>query len=317
MRPLRSCLILLTTLLVGCGQTIYKPAPGGLIAPEGAVIRAEDGSFELAAGTPFSPPFQMKCAGSDKEVKTGKINVANVDEWIQGGARRVRVALPGREEALFGVLALCQLEQGAIGAAAEAVRIQIGAEEREAVEHGLIVALAEKVSHNRPGFDAWRLGWVLFLHDRPFPPAPDPARRAKAACDFVGYVDDDADLAALQRQTEAPLILLDQAAFTCPCRSEKAAASAEGRRYDHHIEPLPEFHAPEEPKAPPVAAAPVKPDPPIHPQRFYWSQVQKPWCASHSFPCRDDVRLLNVQGGALSYLEGTQRLPANNDCIPR
>jgi hypothetical protein len=45
--------------------TVYIAVEKGIIVTPGITITAEDGSFELVSGKPFTPPFQMKCYGSE------------------------------------------------------------------------------------------------------------------------------------------------------------------------------------------------------------------------------------------------------------
>ena len=155
--------------LAGCvPATVYVPVRQVSMVGEGITIRAVDGGFALQAGAPFAPPFQMKCVGSGRTVKTEQIGWGDYEQWRQGGARPVQVTVPGRAEPLHGLLAICEKLQGTVGPAADFYRIELENADIDAAAHGLLTVRFELAPIGDGSYDDYAVAWALFLHDKPY-----------------------------------------------------------------------------------------------------------------------------------------------------
>lgn len=155
-------------LLTGFIFTEYVPVDHGEIATPGVVIEAEDGAFTLRAGDSFRTPFQFKCSGSSGSVADRRLNIWTAPSWLAGGARKVRVTLPGSAQSFHGVLGFCQIDKRSYGPGRHAHRIRLTDEEMDAVKEGRRVMVREKVPFKEFGDTFERPLWVLFLSEDPF-----------------------------------------------------------------------------------------------------------------------------------------------------
>jgi hypothetical protein len=161
----------LATLVAGCRAEVQtRPMERGDVAMDGVVIRAGDNSFTLDSGRLFTPPFQAHCYNLPNEQELMPANLteaASAGEAL--GGRRVTVAIPGREQPLFGLLVLCDVPERARGPASRSYRIVIPAEYVAQAQGGRVSVVYERVTRlSLDGQERWWYGWVLWLSDEPF-----------------------------------------------------------------------------------------------------------------------------------------------------
>ena len=147
--------------VIGCvEQTTYRleyQVQDGVVATPGVVIEAEEEpSFRLEAGRPFHTPFFSQCSYP---------TVENWAENEQHGARRVRVFHPGLHQALYGVLALCKIENDYKGAAARSLRLEVPQARVDATDGGRMSYVTELYEVKGQSFPAW----TLWLSREPIP----------------------------------------------------------------------------------------------------------------------------------------------------
>lgn len=158
--------------------------PNGEIATPGVTITAQDGSFTLKNGAEFAAPFHAnlwarkdQSAGSllfgAPKVRQGSETFAastlrnDYEEAVKRGAKRIRVAYPGLEQPLYGILALNVAPTGAYGPAARYYRIEVPQQYVEAARGGAVSVVYEVMNY-RGESSGSGYSWVLWLSDRPF-----------------------------------------------------------------------------------------------------------------------------------------------------
>jgi hypothetical protein len=146
--------------------TVYIPVGKGIIVTPGITIAAEDGSFELVSGKPFTPPFQMKCYGSEGIMSGITLpTYYEAHKYLTGGAKRVVVTQEGKDRPLYGMLVFCMVYDTSYGLGATSYEIRIDSEKIEAPMAGGYSEVFEKVYFKELGMklDSYAPGWVLYL----------------------------------------------------------------------------------------------------------------------------------------------------------
>jgi hypothetical protein len=147
------CFIL---LLTACAP-LWQPVKEGVVITPGVQIEALDGEFFFWAGETFKPPFQ-----SWTRLDIPNLTADNYRVALRGGARRVKVLLPGSVP-LYGVLALEPLP--ASGAPnGRGYQIDIAAQCAAEAAAGVPCVCYEAVESDQG--PQWI--WALWLSDRPF-----------------------------------------------------------------------------------------------------------------------------------------------------
>ncbi len=142
----------------GCAGS-WHDVDQGFIKTSGVMIEAEDGSFLLRSGKLFKPPFQSKGTYWAEKPPTALSYKAECN-----GCRNVRVIVPGRKNALYGVLRLDKVAVGSSGPGSVSYYIKIGPQYIKEATDGNVTVLYEKVKNDTRG---WQTGWVLWLSDMP------------------------------------------------------------------------------------------------------------------------------------------------------
>lgn len=185
-------------------QLRFGRVPSGLVATPGVRIAAEDGSFTLGDGAPFTPPFDL--AGECP----AKPEAEFPEDGLAAGARRVDVTVPeamaqaaGVPTVVHGLLALCGVPPGATGAATRQYAIQVPTNRLRDTSGGRVSVVYEPFLFGSG--DAGGAAWILWLSQAPFPDVPSPraytsTARAYLALDRQRF---DSEEAARQRAAEA------------------------------------------------------------------------------------------------------------------
>lgn len=141
----------------------FRPVPGAVVATDGVTITAEDNSFRLTAGQPFTPPFSqgdncLLAPASD-----------NYGQAIATGARPVVIDLANGRR-LYGLLSLCGAPVTATDPATRSYRIQVPEDYIAATSGGRVSMVFEPFTSGAPSAKAW----ILWLSETSF--AREPAR---------------------------------------------------------------------------------------------------------------------------------------------
>jgi hypothetical protein len=169
--------VLLTS---ACFNANFVRVPSGELATKGVTITSEDGTFKVTAGQTFQSP--ARCVGRDQDEYTDALRVehgnflSHTYSWqptadsyprsLRHGAFRVRVAVPGMSEPLYGVLALyCVVDQfDAPGA--KSYLLQVPQSYVDATSEGRVSVVFETIN-NLQGEPLPT--WALWLSRRPLP----------------------------------------------------------------------------------------------------------------------------------------------------
>jgi hypothetical protein len=155
--------LLAWSVVAGCGAPVFREVPEGKVATPGVTITAASGAFELRAGQPFRPPFFAR----DCLVTA---TAENYPAARQMGAQPVRVTVPGRDQPLHGLLALCRVHPDATGPATRQYLIRVPQSYIDATSGGRVSVLFEETniggnySDGHHSYDAWQ----LWLSEGPF-----------------------------------------------------------------------------------------------------------------------------------------------------
>ena len=184
-------LLTLTTLcgilvLTGCVVTVPPAELPSRIVPrhvamltEGAEITAENSDWKLAGTDPVKPPF---LSDGPQQVPSDGILDA-YDEFLATGAELVRIRVPGREKALYGVLHLGRVFETSLETSAKRTyRISIPPNRVADALGGQVSVVYQPYSYQREAVASDPAGnqfyvkkkdssasWVLWLSDAPFP----------------------------------------------------------------------------------------------------------------------------------------------------
>jgi hypothetical protein len=155
------CLAMMGT--VAC-STWVQPRYGE-VAPPGLTITAEDGSFTLTAGERFTPTFVVEsdltalCAWNPE-----RPDLERVGDYLDAGARRVRVRHPAYDGELYGVLALCEVPDDT-GVASRSYSIEVAdsyATETEGGRRTVVFGVVPCADYSECH------PWLLWLSREPF-----------------------------------------------------------------------------------------------------------------------------------------------------
>jgi hypothetical protein len=148
-----------------------------MIATQGVTIAAEDGSFTLRSGVPAAVPFMNATNGIGIHGENAPIIDLYKEAWANKWARKVTVAVPGREKPLYGLLLLSMVFADGVGPATRSYQITIPETYIAAASGGRISVVYEKYnvkSENSTVDSPWGTttlvpkNWVLWLSDMPF-----------------------------------------------------------------------------------------------------------------------------------------------------
>ena len=138
----------------------YPQPTRGEVVTSNVTIIDEAGQFELRAGEVWRPPFDQ---GPDCVLNP---DASLPDAGVVSGARRVRVHVPGRREALYGLLSLCGAPPDATGPATRNYQIESPQSYVDATNGGRVSVVFE------PHQGQWAYGepksWILWLAQAPF-----------------------------------------------------------------------------------------------------------------------------------------------------
>ena len=173
------------------------PAPATLrpkflsILTEGVMIEGQEENWEIVAGDPVEPPFASEWPGGKPVAATGDL-LEKHGAFVEGGARRCRVKVPGRAKPLYGVLALLPVfESSSSSSARRTFRISIPAERIEQALGGQVSVVFEPYPYTfryiakNPADEEYYAettaeapSWVLWISDAPF--AGGRSKKSKA-----------------------------------------------------------------------------------------------------------------------------------------
>jgi len=164
-------LLLLTSFLLlfaGCSTTTYnRTISKGKIEDSNIIITARDNSFKLQGE--FTSPFQSSTRYNSLEMRDKELPKA-YKLALHHGARHVRVKVPGRNEELFGVLALDKADQDGIGPGTQSYKIIIPQPYIDAAREGKISVVYEYYHLKNDGFidvgDIKERSWILWISDK-------------------------------------------------------------------------------------------------------------------------------------------------------
>lgn len=146
---------------------------GTLVNPD-VTIAAKDGSFTIAGGSQFSPPFQADIWSTNNY--RASLHDNNIVEGFTAGraagGKDVLVTVKGRERPLHGVLVLSQVYNSVSGPAARSYQIVIPQDKIDAAYAGRTSVAFENGVYNMTysnGYSqplAWRT-WIIWLSATP------------------------------------------------------------------------------------------------------------------------------------------------------
>ena len=138
----------------------------GLLTSSSVTIRAEDGSFVLEGGKPFTPPHSIDTYNNGLTDFWNDSTVANNHVQALGlGGTRVLVEFAGQPDPLYGVLLLSQVHDDTPD---ESYTIQIDPGLAAAAQDGRIAAQWQRYTYDEDEGSSW-FAWVLWVSDRPLP----------------------------------------------------------------------------------------------------------------------------------------------------
>ncbi|MHC5022030.1 MAG: hypothetical protein ACYTGX_18375 [Planctomycetota bacterium] len=178
--------------LAGCASgpppaTYVKPKYVSMLT-DGVAIHDEAGAWTITGSDPVAPPFYSEAFNWDP-AEGGTID--RFDDALLMGARKVKVEYPGLEKPLYGVLAICPINESTTESSAKrayrmavpesyvqqarGARISVVYQPYKIVvterPGGLFIfgalakAAEQKSSHNR-------VSWILWMSDAPFASEP-------------------------------------------------------------------------------------------------------------------------------------------------
>ncbi len=152
----------------GCSTTTYnKTISQGKIEDNNIIITARDNSFRLQGE--FDSPFQSSTRYNSLEMRDSELPKA-YKLALHHGARHVKVSVPGRDEELFGVLALDKADQDGIGPGTQSYKIIIPQPYIDAAKDGKISVVYEYYHLKNDGFidvgDIKERSWILWFSDK-------------------------------------------------------------------------------------------------------------------------------------------------------
>jgi hypothetical protein len=179
---------LVTCVSVGCQSTPVSYTQPGFVAmlTDGVTIYGEQEGWAITGSDPAPPPFTGRFLPFDP-TQDGTI------DWYQraidhGGAQRVHVAYPGLKRPLYGVLALCPIDDSTTESSVKrAYRIEVPASYVQQARGAMISVVYQPYKIRSGGgsggvFAIFAVGktegeasggpsrasWILWLSDAPF-----------------------------------------------------------------------------------------------------------------------------------------------------
>lgn len=148
----------------GWAGSMTTRVAGGTVATPDVEIMAENGSFVLVAGSPFTTPASIQCRPNPAPENYGDAEAA--------GATRVRVRYPGLATPLYGIIAFCQIADSYRGSASRSYRVEVPQSYVDATDGGRVSTVFEQYTVDNVVMPAW----ILWLSRESMPPqAPTPA----------------------------------------------------------------------------------------------------------------------------------------------
>lgn len=132
-----------------------KAVHEGVVGTPGVAIWAPDSTFLLESGRPFQAPFVSE---------GGCVRGARAGDYMRAkelGARPVVVKIPGAEQPLYGLLALCRVPSLATGPSSRSFNIRVPDAKLAETEGGLV-----SLVHEYTNFEDYPL-WQLWLARTP------------------------------------------------------------------------------------------------------------------------------------------------------
>ena len=154
-------------LFSGCSTTIYtKQIPNGIIADNGVIISARDGSFKLQGE--FAPPFASSSHYHSLNIGGEKL-IKGYNRALDFGAKHVLVKVPSSQKELYGVLALEDVDERGYGPGTASYKIIIPDPYVKAANGGKISVVYEyyhiKDDALFDNSNIKKCSWVLWLSD--------------------------------------------------------------------------------------------------------------------------------------------------------
>ena len=160
-------LSIILTIFSGCATTTYtKPIPNGKIDNSEIVITAQDNSFVIQGE--FKAPFESRVHYHSFNISGQKL-IKGYHRALQFDAKHVRVKVPYKEEALYGVLVLDNADNRGIGSGTKSYKIIIPKPYVDAASDGKISVVYEYYHLKNDGLtdlsDVKKYSWILWLSD--------------------------------------------------------------------------------------------------------------------------------------------------------
>ena len=179
--PLGHLALLLASVLVTCVSVGCQSPPASYTQPgfvtmltDGVTIHGEEGGWAITGSDPAKPPFKGRFLWLDP---TSDGTIDRYQHALdQGAARRVRVSYPGGKRPLYGVLALCPIDDSTTETSVKrAYRIEVPASYVQQAR-GAMISVVYQPYKLSGGGGLWgksagggsRASWILWLSDAPF-----------------------------------------------------------------------------------------------------------------------------------------------------
>ena len=148
----------------GCASQTKIVKYGNIATPQ-VMIEAVDGSFSIASGKQFAPPFHSDTSKFKIHTNSSNIVEEYKDALEKHGAKRVRISVKGHERDFHGILLLSNIYENGVGPATRSYQIQLPPMYIEAAKGGKISVVYEMYERKRGGKAK---SWVLWISDIPF-----------------------------------------------------------------------------------------------------------------------------------------------------
>jgi hypothetical protein len=165
MKTRYSIVMALLLLLAACAsprphKTIWWPIYTGVVQTPGVTIRAQDGSFVWKSGKVFNTPAFVDNEAWFRKMPTSETYVKSCDQHC----KRVRVTVPGRRKALYGIIHLANRSEHSTGPATRSYQIQVPDRYVREASGGRVSVVYEYAKNSTTGRQTT---WVLWLSDMP------------------------------------------------------------------------------------------------------------------------------------------------------
>lgn len=148
-------------LALATGCTSWVSVNRGRVATPGVHIESPPAGIDLVGGQDFVPSFSIPCHEMGREDQP---LVIRHPEALALGARRVRVTVPDHDQSYYGLLAFCQVVDGATAPGARSYELMVDPGYVEEASGGRVSVMYESYTYDLESY----YGWILWLSDRPF-----------------------------------------------------------------------------------------------------------------------------------------------------